>query len=45
MDIRFIVQQKRMALIKELNAKGLQIDCDLTVDGFVRAVKQKGESI
>lgn len=31
-------------IIKELNAKGIKIDCDLTVNDFVRAVKQKGES-
>ena len=32
-------------IIKQLNAKGLQIDCDLTVEGFVRAVRQKGECL
>ncbi len=31
-------------IIKELNAKGIKIDCDLTVNDFVRAVKQKGDN-
>ena len=30
-------------IIKQLNAKGIKIDCDLTVKDFVRAIKQKGE--
>ena len=29
-------------IIKELGEKGIQIDCDLTVKDFVRAVKDKG---
>ena len=30
-------------IIKQLNAKGIQIDCDLTVKDFVRAIRQKGD--
>ena len=32
-------------IIKQLNAKGIKIDCDLTVKDFVRAIKQKGERL
>ena len=30
-------------IIKQLNAKGIKIDCDLTVKDFVRAIRQKGD--
>lgn len=30
-------------IIKQLDAKGIKIDCDLTVKDFVRAIRQKGD--
>ena len=32
-------------IIKKLSAKGIKIDCDLTVKDFVRAIKDKGERL